>query len=194
MIGNPMTGKNLPAPHDGRCGATTRGGTPCTQPAGWGTDSTAGRCKLHGGKSHLRHGRYSRIRHEVLRDLIEQYEADPDPLNLLAELAAARALFQDFIERYDANRDALLAWHESWQKDGGTVGRPRQVLDIADAYRLLSEVTKIAKRIEDIRAQNAVSRPDLIRIMTEMGRVVERHVTDERSREKIKDGWLEIRL
>lgn len=44
--------------HDGQpavaqsCGAKTRAGTPCAQPAGWGTDHIGrGRCKLHGGRS-----------------------------------------------------------------------------------------------------------------------------------------------
>jgi len=32
------------------CGGKTRSGTPCQQPAGWGTDHPGeGRCKLHGG-------------------------------------------------------------------------------------------------------------------------------------------------
>ncbi len=35
-----------------KCGAKTRAGTPCQQPAGWGTDHVGtGRCKLHGGRS-----------------------------------------------------------------------------------------------------------------------------------------------
>ena len=35
-----------------KCGAKTRAGTPCQQPAGWGTSHVGeGRCKLHGGKS-----------------------------------------------------------------------------------------------------------------------------------------------
>lgn len=33
------------------CGATNRQGKPCGKPAGWGTPSTTGRCKLHGGNT-----------------------------------------------------------------------------------------------------------------------------------------------
>ena len=52
----------------GQCGAKTRAGTPCTQPAGWGTDHVGwGRCKLHGGATptghrspHYKHGRLCR--------------------------------------------------------------------------------------------------------------------------------------
>lgn len=164
----------------------------CTRPAGWGTDHAGlGRCKLHGGAKPIKTGRYSTIKREQLRNLIEQHEADPDPLNILPELAVTRALFQDFIERYDKWRDALLAWHESFGREGE---KPMQMLDISDAYRIVSEATKIVERIEKIRAANAISRPDLFRVIGEMGRVVERFVTDPVMLEKIKDGWLSIRV
>lgn len=178
-----------------RCGAKKKQGPGnCAQKAGWGTDHVGqGKCKLHGGATPRKHGRYSKIQSVALRELIEQHAADDKPLDILPELAACRALFQDFIERYDQWRDALIAWHESYLEDD-TVAKPRQILDIADAYRLLSEVTKIVERIEKIEAQNAVSRRDLMRIMDEMGRYVERHVTDPKTRNRIRDGWLEIRL
>jgi hypothetical protein len=63
------------------------------------------------------------------------------------------------------------------------------------------QVTKIIKRIEDIRAQNAISRNDFIRLMQEMARVVEavvdRRIDGEQRqavKDEIKDRWLEIRL
>lgn len=165
------------------------------QKAGWGTDHVGqGKCKLHGGATPRKHGRYSKIKSEALRDLIEHHAADEKPLDILPELAACRGLFQDFIERYNDWRDALLAWHQSYSEEDGKESRPRQILDVTDAYRLLSEVTKIVERIEKIEAQNAVSRRDLMRIMEEMGRYVERHVTNRKIRNKIRDGWLEIRL
>jgi len=164
----------------------------------------------------------------ALRELYEKHIADKDPLNIEPELAQCRAIFQDFIERYDEWRAALLDWHESYRSGGAAYsdavrnlrdtiatkdvakiqaalkeleeaaravsGKPTQILDQADAYRILSEITKIVERIERIKAQNAISRPDLLRLMSEMGRVVERHVTDEETRNKIRDGWLEIHI
>lgn len=230
-----MTVAIPPEVHDSRvqsrfCGASKRQGEgTCTRPAGWGTDHVgAGRCKLHGGLSPVRSGRYSTVKREGLRDLIATHEADPDPLNILPELGAARALFQDFIERYDEWRDAVVAWHASFgdeyrdarkewlEEHGGAceackgsgrkgaepepnpldyVNKPREVLDISDAYRIVSEVTKIVQRIEDIRAKNAVSRPELHRIVSEMWRVVELHVGDGEQRGRIREGWLSgIRL
>ena len=132
----------------------------------------------------------------AVRDLIAQHEQDADPLNIYPELAATRALFQDFIDRYNLWRDALLAWHASFSNEWGEgmerPEKPRQLLDISDAYRMLSEATKIVERIEKIRSEDAVSRKDLLRIMAEMGRAVERYVVDEPTREKIKDHWMGI--
>ena len=192
------------------CGAMTRAGTPCRRPAGWGTANAGnetrvgvGRCKLNGGRSPVRHGRYSKIKREELRDLIAQYEADPDPLNLLPELAAVRALFHDFVDRYEETTAALLVWHESVRNGREDRSRrPRQVLDIADAQRLVSEITKIAKRIEDVKAHNSVSQADFYRVLGEMGLVVNRNAEiffeDPERRGQflsgVRDGWLGIRL
>jgi len=220
------------------CNAHKRSGGACTRPAGWGTAHVGqGRCKLHGGNSPIKHGRYSIIRRESLRDLAGHFETDPDPLNLLPDLAQCRALYTDFINRYDAWSEALLAWHDSYKardlpkrfaafrealasKDVSRVlagiqdlersldhpndGRPAQILDVTDAYRILSEATKIATRIEQNRAASAIARKDLFRILGEMGRSVEgvllglekligAQKADE-AVQKIRDQWSAIKL
>jgi hypothetical protein len=253
------------------CGARTRGGGHCRKGSGWGTDHPGqGRCKLHGGATPIKHGRYSSIQRPALRQLIEKHEADPDPLNVLPELAAARALFQDFIERYDTWREAVLAWHASYlesmrpvgsfmvqalqdvideleahigpvpdepevtvqpdiQPHGGWLKRnreedgedarihssvriarkliesiqtapdikPREILDISDAIRHVDVISKVIDRIEKARSANAISRPNLFKLMAEMGRVVE-HFNSEPDADvrlqKIRDAWLAIRL
>lgn len=175
------------------CGAKTKGGTACKRPAGWGTDHAGqGRCKLHGGASPIKHGRYSKIKREPIRRLIEDYEADPDPLNVLPEIAAARALFQDYLERYDEWREALLAWHESYVESENP--KPRQILDVSDAYRLLQAVAKIAQAEKRLQLDGAVSQKDLLRILTEMRAAVEREVDDPKTHERILDAWNAIRL
>lgn len=230
-----------------KCGAKTRGGKKCPQKAGWGTNHVGiGKCRKHGGKSGtLTHGRYSKYLKSRIGKLFDAMEADPDPLNILPDLAVTRALFIDFINRYEITTEALLAWHADWQmrhrippeelllalesvideqeefiaqaeematdrqKANITDARkfvqflrvpiedrikPRQVLDISDAWRIVSEATKIVERIEDVRAENAISRQELRRVIEEMGRVVLRHVPDDDARKGIRDGWLDIRL
>lgn len=167
----------------------------CSARAGAGTDHPgAGRCRHHGGRSgKITHGRYSKIKRDALRELIEAHAADPDPLDILPELAAARALFQDFVERYDEWRAALLAWHASFST-GAANPKPHTILDIGDAYRIVSEITKIVERIEKIRAANAITLPDLERLMHEMGRILAHHVPDETVVAQIREGWLALRV
>lgn len=225
------------------CGAKARNGGRCRQEAGWGTTHVGqGRCKLHGGATPIKHGRYSGLQLPRIADLWRAYQADPEPLNLLDDLAMARAILHEFLERHEAFTAALLAWHESYQagqrplsderllalratldeyeillaqgpdatelqqqqltlarETVGLLGtrdekKPRQITDLSTAYQIVGEITRIVERIERIRAANAISRPDLLRVMTEMGRVVDRYVPDEPTRDRIRDGWLSIRV
>jgi vesicle coat complex subunit len=133
-----------------------------------------------------------------------------DPLNLFPELAQLRAHYVDFIDRYDENYSALLAWCE-WQQPGyksttdDGVDRPpapraRHLLDLADGVRILSEISKVVKRIEDIRGRNAITRADFHRLMQEIGRCVEIAVDSqvpeqaEVIKSEISRRWREIRL
>lgn len=121
-----MTPPNLPKAHDGgtTCGARKRQGPGvCKQVAGWGTDHVgAGRCKLHGGATPIKHGLRSTIERPDIRQLVEHYLADPDPLNLMPELAKLRALADNYINRHSAAEKALLAWHASWGHNAEGVG------------------------------------------------------------------------
>jgi len=182
------------------CGAMRRRmPLPCTRPAGWATDHPGlGRCKFHGGNNKITHGRYAKIKREELRELIEQFAADPDPLNILPELHLVRALMVDYLNRYDQWREALTAWHESYLAGEPEKAKPRQILDISDAHRLAAEATKMVERIERIRSADAISRADLYRVMGEMGRIVEAvlelYRVDPKAGEEIKRAWLAIRV
>lgn len=209
-----------------QCGAKLRNRDAfCRQPAGARTNHPGtGRCWIHGGLTPVRHGRYSSVVRREIQELLRELEQDPNPLNILPDLLMVRALLADFLNRYEENREAVLAWHASWNgrpwrtedlkhirevldayegrmredgtwddEDGVSVeradleraqlmmlnmaesfsGRPREVLDIADAYRMASEATKIVERIEKIRSRGAISREDFARVMTEMGRTIE---------------------
>jgi hypothetical protein len=119
-------------------------------------------------------------------------------------VAAFRGLLDDFEEETKSRRGELTDRQESALTlarsflealaNAESDGRPRQILDVSAATSMLAEITKIVERIERIRAANAISRPDLLRVMAEMGRVVESYVKDEGTREKITEGWLAIRV
>jgi hypothetical protein len=186
----------------------------CKQHAGHRTPHQGtGRCWLHGGcasVARITHGRYSTLKTVRLQELVRQYEADPDPLSMLSELALARAVLVDYLERYRENNAALLAWHESWRVQSadlhGTEGngavatvpqhatKPLKVLDISDVYKQVEAITRICERIERLRMDNAISRPELLRILGAMARGVEMYVLDPHVLEQIKQSWGEIRV
>lgn len=164
-----------------KCGAKTRSGKPCKHAAGQRTDHpSVGRCWLHGGLTPVKTARYSKVKRRRVGELAAEFEADPDPLNLLPELAQARALYADYLERCE--KDPKL-----W--------------DPGAASKLLAEISKAAKRIEDVRAQNAVSRADFYRVLSEMGRAVDliaSELIDQATRDeflqRVHDAWMSIRL
>jgi len=155
-----------------QCGATTRAGTPCKHEAGWGTDHFGeGRCKLHGGATPIRHGRYSKVNRARLASLIDEMADDPDPLDVGPELATGRALLLELLETAVNTEN-------------------RQ-----EAIKQAATVAGIAQKEKRLRISNAISRPDLYRVLTEIVRIAEDHPdisTD--TLEELKDGWQKIRI
>lgn len=134
----------------------------CGNDAGLGTPSTVGRCKFHGGimdgDGRLNYHRYSHRLKERYAKLVEEFAQDEDPLNLLPEIDVLRALFVDFIDRYDEYTEALLAWHNSFGKEGDDrPKKPRKVMDIADAHRILDSLGKMVERIRTRKVITVIS-------------------------------------
>lgn len=168
-------------PHDGQqktephvaCGAKLKGNRgACTKPAGWRTDHPGqGRCYFHGGATPIKHGRYSAIQREDLRERIAKFEADPDPLNLEPEVALLRAFVEDFVDRWDriyGPDGALLAWHESFHT-GESGPKPRQLPDFSAMTALVDRVGKMVERIHKIKTDGAITLSTLNRVVEQMG-------------------------
>ncbi len=186
-----ISGKKLPAslpskmnPHAKRCTAHTKAtGDRCRNMAVTGRTV----CRLHGGKAGRppTHGLYALEHQTKLAELHKDLMKLEDPLDLRPELGMLRALVQDWIDRYDQTREALLLWSQSFENP-----RPITIHDVSEGWKILEAISRVVERIEKARSQNAISRPDLVRVMQEMGRVVERHVRDPETLERIRDGWL----
>jgi hypothetical protein len=187
---------NVAKPPAPRCGATNRQGKPCGALAGAGTDHLGqGRCKFHGGANPIRSGRYSKVDRPRIRELYEEFATDPDPLDVIAELHMARALLRDYLERYDEWKEAFLAWHLSFRTVAEQENpKPREVLDLADAVRIIDTISKVVSRIEKVRSDSAISRKDFFRLVSEYARIVEARVGDDQVLEQIKNDWLQVRL
>lgn len=83
------------------CGAKTRSGKPCSQPAGFGTNHVGvGRCKFHGGSTptQSKAARAILLDREVNRLLnLEGFEPIHDPYTALAELAGETVRLKDIL-------------------------------------------------------------------------------------------------
>lgn len=173
------------------CGAKARGGGLCQNGAGKGTDHYGeGRCKWHGGSNPIKHGRYSKIPRRSLGQLFEDYDNDTDLRDLYGEVAMLRAMVHNYVERYDEFSDALIAWHASYESENATP-KPRMILDITDAARLVDQVGKMVKRIEDIEANSALSLKDFERLLLAMKETV-RARTDGDTSAKIFVDWANL--
>ena len=189
------------------CGAKKRKGGICGRPAGWGTDHPGeGKCKLHGGATPIKHGRYSTIARESLRDRIAEFEADPDPLNLLPEVAMLRAVLADLCERWDeiyGPDGALLAWHESFlDEEKNPNPKPRQLPDFAHVSMLAERVGKMVERVVKFQQEGSITMATFSRVQEQMGvalvRALRQARIDEATRDKILETvdseWGAIRL
>jgi hypothetical protein len=148
----------------------------CRNRAGKNTEHLGvGRCNVHGGNAPIKTGqtrRYANISSPRVRELLEEHAEAPNPLDLLPELAAARALLQDFIERTAED-----------EHPGG----------LAESIKLIERIARIVDAIERAKSQNALTIKELDLLMLNMGLVVRQHVNDETCK-RIQDGWLALRV
>jgi len=187
----------------------------CKQRAGHDTEHLGvGRCNTHDGRSTV-HGNRSQYKEIIrqknltpveryrelppdLQDLYDQHRSDTEPLNIEGELALARAILQDYVARYDETRQTLEEWRE-WFKSN--IGRPPKIelLPVEHIVSYLKKISDMVHRERKLQMQDAVSVSELIKIMTELGRSVERWVmepgmSDEEKLKRIKNDWSKVKI
>jgi hypothetical protein len=191
------------------CGAKLRrgNGRTCRNAAGKRTNHVgAGKCWLHGGATPIKSGRYSSIKRATLREKVEQFEADPDPLNLAPEVALLRAFTVDLIERFDeiyGPDGALLAWHESFRNpESPTPPKPRQMPDFSAVTSVVDKVGAMVDRIQKHKAEGSITLATLNRYIEQLGAelvsAVQETKIDADSSSKLLDAveqrWATVRL
>lgn len=140
------------------CGAKTRSGDPCKNAA-----MPNGRCRMHGGAQpkgadspNLKHGRYSSY---LRRSLHEKLDAvrDDNPLDLLPELEVQRALFADYLSRFQAG------------------GNPT-AFDVQSMMNWLNDIGRTVERITKMKNETALTQAEVrfiaIRVVELLGKYV----------------------
>lgn len=149
------------------CEATTRQGTPCELPAGWGTDHVGeGRCRKHGGNAGrpIIHGRYSLKHRASLQAKADEFLSDAAPSDLSSELALARALLQDYLERYNE-------------------GMPIPVEEIERIMGMIETISKLTERIMRMLQQTALTQAELELFVVTIADLVVKYVDDPTRRD-----------
>ena len=125
-----------------------------------------GRCRMHGGMSPGRpiiHGRYSLKHRQSLAHKAQAFLDDPEPGNLLSELALMRALMQDYLERFP---------------DG-------VALPAADVFRLLDmleTVSRLVERISRILNQTALTQAEIQFLQGRLADIIVTYIDDSDKR------------
>jgi hypothetical protein len=180
------------------CGAKRRKteGGPCLHKAGKGTDHVGqGYCFLHTGAIPTMHsgtGRYADVDRESTTELIQRFRDDDAPLDIQDELAVMRSLIVEYINEYDELVAALKHWNKVELEEKGEAARPQKVPHIDRALEMLEKVANVAQKQQKLEQDDAISRRQLLRIMTHMGRVVDDLVTDAEVKEQIMEEWRNI--
>jgi len=157
--GDPMKRRDASTKPDtsvhGRCGAKRRRTDPpeyCRNRAGFKTDHVGiGRCHLHGGATPVKHGMYSKVKRETLRDLVMQCSIEDDWTFSSTDLAAARAALEEFFNRYSKG---------SKQQVCAECGTP--AVDPTKVVPHIEIVFHVLRRVEKLRARRE-ARPFVFR-------------------------------
>lgn len=127
-----------------------------------------GRCRIHGGASTGYTpftGRYS-IKRESLAGDYQRFLADPNPANMLHELAVARGLFQEFIARYPD-------------------GVPLDLRAIKGAAGLLHDIGVWVERINRVENDTALTAAEVDVLRALMASIIIEFVPEDRRQDAI---------
>ena len=143
----------------------------CPRPAGNFTKHKGtGRCEVHDMSiAHEATRRYHRLTTTAIGALAGEIQSrtDDDPANITDELALARALFIDWVERYQEGLNALLAWNAA-RESGGKAKKPPKIMNIVQAQTQIRTIAALAMQLEESRLRDVISQGEMVEILREI--------------------------
>ena len=121
-----------------------------------------GKCYHHGGAIPVRikTGRYSVNHRAALAASVSEFRADPEPGNLLDELALMRALTQDVIDRYPD-------------------GVPLPVDQVGTLSGFLAETSRLVERMAKIETQRVLAAGDAAYLLETVADILREFVPED---------------
>jgi len=153
----PMQAKENSIPLVRICGAANkRTGKPCQN-----KPMPNGRCRMHGGKTPIKHGLYSKAAPVYLKERIDRFLDDPRLGDMNQQLALTVSLIDELLERLKK---------ADYRLDNET----RFLL-----FKFIDLATKITERKAKLGALFSFTPEQLKELIEKLGAVVRRHVKDQ---------------
>ena len=143
----------------------------------------------------IKSGRYSRIAHARLKDILQDLElSDQQTLDLEPEARLLRAMVIDYVNRYDNFVEELHQWAVADQRSRGKGAPPPKLdlLSLHDAASLVEAVSRVVEKIHKITRESALTLDTFRRVMEQMGLVVAKHVDDPHVLKQIEADWSSV--
>lgn len=148
------------------CGAKLRGKDRTCQKA----PMANGRCRLHGGatpngpdSANYKHGRYADVFKGKMADRFQRAQADTQPMDLLPELYAQRAVFETYLDEV-GNRQKL------------------KLNELLNAAALAQDVVRTGTMITKIRSDQALTIAEIKFFQKSITLLLEKYVPDPDNR------------
>lgn len=145
----------------------------------------------------------------LLHDFVERYDAYASALiawhesytqgaphhQVVAAVSVLLDRYQDEHHKTECDNNQHYQLLRKWQMAALSANpKPIQIMDLADAVKMLSEVTKMVERVRKIQSAQAISRKDFARVMQEIGNIIDTTVTNDREKAAIRDKVGSLRL
>ncbi len=187
---HPVTGK------DACCGRNRNAPTYCKNVPGFGTEHVGvGRCKRHAGSTSQMNKKY---RYETVKfssrvsQLFDDFRNDPQPHNMLNELALLRAITVDFVERHMFLTEALTDWALSFRSGDGSKQRPPQVPDLLIVRKIINDIGSMIERMHRIEQKGLISIQAFKQAFEQIGVVLASEIDDSDVLAKVEAKLMKI--
>jgi hypothetical protein len=182
----------------------------CRARAGQGTDHLGqGRCMNHGGKTPIKHGRYSLTIGGSVGEHLDrlELETEKEKMDVMPEATLLRGITLDVGERFHEWMNAIIAWNHAEAEEAAVEERRPKFLNVPelkDLAIMAKQTAEIVNMIHKQRSANAITMPDFMRLMAAMADVVvseidklERYTPLEKldeAKSRINEAWRKIKL
>jgi len=178
-------------------GRNRRSATYCKNEPGFGTDHLGiGRCKFHAGSvpNMTKRHRYESAKFgSRVQELFDAFRDDPQPHNMLNELALLRAITVDYVERHEQIMFALYDWATNGI-DVSAKGKPPELPDLITVRKIIADIGAMIERMHRIEQRGLISIQAFKQAFEQVGVVLATEIDDPDALARIEKALSAIKI